>query len=179
MFLCKMIEVLQDVLLVVIEGDQQIQNDVDWICVIGVLVIQVNIGKGCYLDGYMVGYVIEYLVFGIGSVFFIENVGNLVCLVSFDFGEDCKVVIFFVIEGEDKFLKYFDMFMVVWLVILNKVDFVFYCDVDLDFYEVNLWWVNLYIEILRLLVCMGEGMQVWMVWFCDNLVVKVYWGVVE
>lgn len=177
--LCKTIEALQDVPLAVIEGDQQTQNDADRVRATGAPAIQVNTGKGCHLDGHMVGHAIEHLALGAGSVLFIENVGNLVCPASFDLGEDCKVAILSVTEGEDKPLKYPDMFTAARLAILNKVDLAPYCDVDLDLYEANLRRVNPHIEILRLSARTGEGMQAWTAWLRDNLAVKARRGAAE
>lgn len=177
--LCKTIEALQDVPLAVIEGDQQTQNDADRIRATGAPAIQLNTGKGCHLDGHMVGHAIEHLALGTGSVLFIENVGNLVCPASFDLGEDCKVAILSVTEGEDKPLKYPDMFTAARMAILNKVDLAPYCDVDLDLYEANLRRVNPHIEILRLSARTGEGMQAWTAWLRDNLAVKAHRGAAE
>ncbi|WP_428523501.1 hydrogenase nickel incorporation protein HypB [Roseibium sp.] len=177
--LCKTIEALEDVPLAVIEGDQQTQNDAERIRATGAPAIQVNTGKGCHLDGHMVGHAIEHLALGTNSVLFIENVGNLVCPASFDLGEDCKVAILSVTEGEDKPLKYPDMFTAARLAILNKVDLAPYCDVDLDLYEANLRRVNPHIEILRLSARTGEGMQAWTAWLRDNLAVKAQRGAAE
>ncbi len=77
-----------------------------------------------------------------GSLLFIENVGNLVCPAAFDLGEDAKVAILSVTEGEDKPLKYPDMFTAASLAILNKIDLAPHCDADLDAYEANLRRVN-------------------------------------
>ena len=94
----------------VIEGDQQTDNDAERIRTTGVPAIQINTGKGCHLDASMVGYAVEQLALIEGTLLFIENVGNLVCPAAFDLGEAAKVVILSVTEGEDKPLKYPDMF---------------------------------------------------------------------
>ena len=94
----------------VIEGDQQTSNDAERIRKTGVPAIQINTGKGCHLDAHMVGHALEKLPLDEGSVLFIENVGNLVCPAAFDLGEAFKVVILSVTEGEDKPLKYPDIF---------------------------------------------------------------------
>ena len=87
--LCKTIEALGDQPLAVIEGDQQTANDADRIRATGAPAVQVNTGKGCHLDGHMVGHAMEHLDLQAGSILFIENVGNLVCPAAFDLGEDC------------------------------------------------------------------------------------------
>ena len=170
--LCKTIEALGNIPLAVIEGDQQTANDADRIRATGAPAIQVNTGKGCHLDGHMVGHAMEHLNLTAGSVLFIENVGNLVCPASFDLGEDCKVAILSVTEGEDKPLKYPDMFTAARVAILNKIDLAPHCDVDLDLYEENLRRVNPTIEILRVSARTGEGMDQWIGWLTARLTAK-------
>ena len=170
--LCKTIEALGDFPLAVIEGDQQTQNDADRIRATGAQAVQVNTGKGCHLDGHMVGHALEHLSLEAGSMLFIENVGNLVCPAAFDLGEDCKIAILSVTEGEDKPLKYPDMFTAARVALLNKVDLAPYCDVDLDLYEANLRRVNPQIEILRLSARTGEGLSAWCAWLKNAQQVK-------
>ncbi|MFT5742175.1 MAG: hydrogenase nickel incorporation protein HypB [Paracoccaceae bacterium] len=170
--LCQTIAALKDVSVAVIEGDQQTENDADRIRATGAPAIQVNTGKGCHLDGHMVGHAMEHLALERGSVLFIENVGNLVCPAAFDLGEDCKVAILSVTEGEDKPLKYPDMFTAARLAILNKIDLAPHCDVDLDLYEANLRRVNPEIEILRVSARTGEGMVDWAAWLRHRLAAK-------
>lgn len=170
--LCKTIAALEDTRVAVIEGDQQTENDADRIRATGAPAIQVNTGKGCHLDGHMVGHAMEHLPLDAGSILFIENVGNLVCPAAFDLGEDCKVAILSVTEGEDKPLKYPDMFTAARLAILNKIDLAPHCDVDLDLYEANLRRVNPTIEILRVSARTGEGMAEWTAWLHQRLSAK-------
>ena len=170
--LCKTIEALGNAPLAVIEGDQQTANDADRIRATGAPAIQVNTGKGCHLDGHMVGHAMEHLNLAAGSFLFIENVGNLVCPASFDLGEDCKVAILSVTEGEDKPLKYPDMFTAARVAILNKIDLAPHCDVDLDLYEENLRRVKPTIEILRVSARTGEGMDQWISWLTGRLAAK-------
>lgn len=170
--LCKTIEALGEQPLTVIEGDQQTQNDADRIRATGARAVQVNTGKGCHLDGHMVGHAMEHLAIEAGSILFIENVGNLVCPAAFDLGEDAKIAILSVTEGEDKPLKYPDMFTAARLAILNKTDLAPHCDVDLDLYEANLRRVNPGIEILKLSARTGEGMTDWLAWLRTQLAEK-------
>lgn len=170
--LCKTIEALGEMPLGVIEGDQQTENDADRIRATGAPAIQVNTGKGCHLDGHMVGHAMEHLNLHKGAILFIENVGNLVCPAAFDLGEDGKVAILSVTEGEDKPLKYPDMFTAARLAILNKIDLAPHCDVDMELYEANLRRVNPGIEIIRLSARTGEGMQEWISWLQNNLADK-------
>lgn len=170
--LCKTIEALGNAPLAVIEGDQQTSADADRIRATGARAIQINTGKGCHLDAQMVGHAIDQLRPRPSSYLFIENVGNLVCPAGFDLGEDAKVAILSVTEGEDKPLKYPDMFTAARLAILTKLDLAPHCDVDLAAYEANLRRVNPGIEILRLSTRTGEGMEGWLDWLKARLAEK-------
>ena len=116
----------------VIEGDQQTTRDADRIRATGAPAIQVNTGKGCHLDADMVRRALDRLAPADGSLLLIENVGNLVCPAAFDLGEAHKVVILSVTEGEDKPLKYPDMFHAADLLLINKTDLLPYVDFDVD-----------------------------------------------
>lgn len=94
----------------------------------------------------------------------VENVGNLVCLVEFEVGEYSKVVLFSVIEGEDKFLKYLVMFQEVDCLLIIKIDFIFYLDIDLEKLVVNVCFMNFYVIIILVLVKIGEGLDIWFSW---------------
>lgn len=170
--LCKTIEALGDQPLAVIEGDQQTSNDAERIRATGARAVQVNTGKGCHLDGHMVGHAMDDLQLAPQSLLFIENVGNLVCPAAFDLGEDAKVAILSVTEGEDKPLKYPDMFTAAKLAILNKTDLAPHCDADLDAYEANLRRINPDITVLRVSARTGEGMEAWLDWLRAGLRAK-------
>jgi hydrogenase nickel incorporation protein HypB len=170
--LCKTIEALDGAPLAVIEGDQQTSADADRIRATGARAVQINTGKGCHLDAQMVGNAIDALRPRTNSFLFIENVGNLVCPAGFDLGEDAKVAILSVTEGEDKPLKYPDMFTAARLAILTKLDLAPHCDADLSAYEANLRRVNPGIEILRLSTRTGEGMADWLAWLRARLAEK-------
>jgi hydrogenase nickel incorporation protein HypB len=167
--LCKTIEALGAHPLAVIEGDQQTTRDADRIRATGAPAVQVNTGKGCHLDAHMVGHALEQLPLADNAMLFIENVGNLVCPAAFDLGEDCKVTVLSVTEGEDKPLKYPDIFTASRLAILSKIDLAPHCDVDLDLFHRNLVRVNPDIEILRLSARTGDGMADWMAWLGARL----------
>ena len=115
----------------VIEGDQQTSRDADRIRATGAPAVQVNTGKGCHLDAHMVGHALDHLPLPPGGVLFIENVGNLVCPAAFDLGEAHKIVVLSVTEGEDKPLKYPDMFAAADLMLLNKIDLLPHLDFDM------------------------------------------------
>lgn len=148
----------------VIEGDQQTSNDAERIRATGVPAIQINTGKGCHLEASMVQHAIDHLHLRERGVLFIENVGNLVCPAAFDLGEDSKVAILSVTEGEDKPLKYPHMFAAASVMLLNKVDLAPYVDFDMDACEANARRVNPDIEVIRISARTGEGMDAWLRW---------------
>ena len=116
----------------VIEGDQETLLDAERIRAAGCPVVQINTGAGCHLDAAMVHRALDTLAPQPGSVLFIENVGNLVCPALFDLGEQAKVVVISVTEGDDKPLKYPHMFAAADLVLVNKTDLLPYVDFDVD-----------------------------------------------
>ncbi len=148
----------------VIEGDQQTSQDADRIRAAGAPALQINTGKGCHLDAAMVGKAIQALEIGEDGVLFIENVGNLVCPAAFDLGEAAKVVILSVTEGEDKPLKYPDMFRAARLMLLNKCDLLPYLSFDVERVIENARRVNPAIEVIRVSATSGEGMPEWLAW---------------
>ena len=154
----------KDVWVAVIEGDQQTSQDADRIKAAGAPAVQINTGKGCHLDAHMVGHALEVLNPPDGAVVMIENVGNLVCPAAFDLGENHKVVILSVTEGEDKPLKYPDMFAASDLMVLNKVDLLPHLRYDvsrcLDFAR----RVNPDIQILQVSAQNGDGLDAWLGW---------------
>jgi len=148
----------------VIEGDQQTANDAERIRETGVRAVQINTGKGCHLDGHMVGHALESLKPADDSVLFIENVGNLVCPAAFDLGEAHKVAILSVAEGEDKPVKYPDMFHAADLMVLNKIDLLPYLRFDVDRCIEYARLVNPGIKVLQVSAVSGAGMQDWYQW---------------
>lgn len=148
----------------VIEGDQQTANDANRIRETGVNALQVNTGKGCHLDAHMIGHALDTLKPEQGSVLFIENVGNLVCPAAFDLGEAHKVVILSVTEGEDKPLKYPDMFHAADVMLLNKIDLLPYLQFDVDQCIEYARRVNPSIKVMKVSATSGEGMEQWHEW---------------
>ncbi|THK33635.1 hydrogenase nickel incorporation protein HypB [Ensifer sp. MPMI2T] len=148
----------------VIEGDQQTSNDAVRIRETGARAIQINTGRGCHLDAHMVGHAVEDLVPEPGSALFIENVGNLVCPAAFDLGEACKVVVLSVTEGEDKPLKYPDMFAAADLMVLNKADLLPHLDFDVELCIAHALRVNPRLQTLTVSARTGEGMEAFYGW---------------
>jgi hydrogenase nickel incorporation protein HypB len=148
----------------VIEGDQQTSNDADRIRATGAPALQINTGRGCHLDAQMVEAALQRLPVAEDSVLMIENVGNLVCPSSFDLGEAHKVVVLSTTEGEDKPLKYPDMFHAADLMLLNKVDLLPYLQFDVEACIVNARRVNPRIEVLLVSASTGQGLEAWLAW---------------
>ena len=148
----------------VIEGDQQTANDADRIHATGTKVTQINTGKGCHLDAHMVLHAVQGMKLKADSVLFIENVGNLVCPAMFDLGEKERAVVISVTEGEDKPLKYPDMFHSSTLCIINKTDLLPYVKFDVEKAKEYARKVNPSLEIIELSCTSGEGMQLWYDW---------------
>jgi hydrogenase nickel incorporation protein HypB len=148
----------------VIEGDQQTTFDAERIRATGAPAIQINTGKGCHLDAAMVETAIGRLAPAEDSVLMIENVGNLVCPAAFDLGEAHKVVVLSVTEGEDKPLKYPDMFYAASLLLLNKIDLLPHLDFDVARCLANARRVNPGIEIIEVSARRGQGLEAWIAW---------------
>ena len=148
----------------VIEGDQQTGRDAERIRATGVAALQINTGKGCHLDAHMVGHALEQLQPVADGVLFIENVGNLVCPAAFDLGEAHKVVVLSVTEGEDKPLKYPDMFHAADLMLLNKVDLLPYLEFDVDACIDYARRINPKLAVLQVSATRGDGMAAWLEW---------------
>lgn len=148
----------------VIEGDQQTSNDAMRIREAGARAVQINTGKGCHLDAHMVGHAIEDLDPAAGSVLFIENVGNLVCPAAFDLGEAHKVVVLSVTEGEDKPLKYPDMFAAADIMVLNKADLLPHLEFDTALCIGNALRVNPKLQTFIVSARTGEGMEALYAW---------------
>ncbi len=148
----------------VIEGDQQTSFDADRVRATGAPALQINTGKGCHLDAAMVAAALDRLAVAEDSVLMIENVGNLVCPAGFDLGEAHKVVVLSVTEGEDKPLKYPDMFHAASLMLLNKVDLLPHLSFDLERCLGYARRINPAIEIVQTSATTGQGMDRWLAW---------------
>jgi len=150
-----------DISFAVIEGDQQTTNDADRIAALEIPVIQINTGKGCHLDSEMISKAVKELSPKDGSLLMIENVGNLVCPSMFDLGENIRVVIISITEGEDKPIKYPDMFYGSQVCIINKIDLLPYLKFDLAKLKDYAKKVNPNLAFFEVSAYTGEGMESW------------------
>ena len=148
----------------VVEGDQRTSFDAERIRATGAPALQINTGKGCHLDARMVGIAMERLAPPEGGVLLVENVGNLVCPAAFDLGEAAKVVVLSVTEGEDKPLKYPDMFAAASLMLINKTDLLPHLSFDMPKAVEFALRVNPRLQVIPLSATTGEGFEVWLDW---------------
>jgi hydrogenase nickel incorporation protein HypB len=157
-----------DVRVGVLEGDVQGSFDADRLAHLHVPVVQLNTGQGfggeCHLDANMVRSAIPSLPLGEIDLLVVENVGNLVCPAEFRIGEDARVMVCSVTEGEDKPLKYPLMFRACELVIVNKVDLLPHLDFDLEQLLYNIDQVHPDVEKIVLSARTGEGIEAWREW---------------
>ncbi|MBN3885128.1 MAG: hydrogenase nickel incorporation protein HypB [Nostoc sp.] len=154
----------------VIEGDQETANDAKKIKETGSKVIQINTGTGCHLDASMIDRGLQQLNPPLNSVVMIENVGNLVCPALFDLGENAKVVILSVTEGEDKPIKYPHMFRASNIMILTKIDLLPYVNFDLQKCIEYAKEVNPQIQIFQVSVTTGAGLDNWYKWLTEKVI---------
>ncbi len=153
----------------VLEGDVQGSFDADRLATLHIPVVQLNTDGGfggeCHLDANMVRSAIPSLPLHEIDLLVIENVGNLVCPAEFRVGEDARIMVCSVTEGEDKPLKYPLMFRACELVIVNKVDLLEHLDFDVDRLEVNLDIVHPGVQRMRMSARTGEGVGALTDWF--------------
>lgn len=148
----------------VLEGDQATSLDAERIRTTGARVAQINTGTGCHLDAHMVAHGIAQLMMLRGTLLLIENVGNLVCPALFDLGEQARVIVMSVTEGDDKPLKYPHMFRAGGLLLINKIDLLPYVRFDLERCAANARQINPDLKIMALSAETGEGMGSWYTW---------------
>ncbi len=148
----------------IIEGDQQTFNDANRIQALNIPVVQVNTGKGCHLDSDMVHRAVKELNPPENSLLMIENVGNLVCPAMFDLGENKRVVIISVTEGDDKPIKYPDMFLSSDICLINKIDLLPYVNFDVQKAKDYALRVNHHLEFMEVSATTGKGMDQWYEW---------------
>ena len=153
----------------VIEGDQQTNRDAERIRDTGVPSLQINTGKGCHLDAHMISHAIERLALPDDTLCFIENVGNLVCPAAFDLGEAHKVAILSVTEGEDKPLKYPNMFHAADLMLINKIDLLPHVDFDVERCIAYARRVNADIQVFQVSATRADGLDGWLAWLQRGL----------
>ncbi|CAM2927716.1 hydrogenase nickel incorporation protein HypB [Legionella worsleiensis] len=168
--LAKTIDDLRSIIdVAVVVGDQQTDLDARKIQDSGGTAIQINTGKVCHLDAHRVGHAVEKLPLQKQSILIVENIGNLVCPALFNLGEHYKIVILSVTEGDNKPLKYPDMFHAADLLVITKTDLLPYVDFDLAQCKQYALRINPKLDILSLSSKSGEGLQEWYEWLNTKL----------
>lgn len=148
----------------VIEGDLATEKDADRIRELGAKAIQINTNGGCHLDARMIAKVLPDFDFDEIDILFIENVGNLVCPSGYDLGQNHKVAVLSVPEGNDKIPKYPVMFRRTGLVVLNKIDLLPYLDFDVDTAIEDLKGINPDSRLIKVSSRTEEGLDEWFTW---------------
>lgn len=166
----KTIEAIKDkVRIGVIEGDITGTNDAERIDKLGVPVVQINTEGACHLDANMIAEAAKELPLKDIDLLFIENVGNLVCPAEFKVGEDMKVMILSLTEGDDKPLKYPLMFQESSVLIINKIDLKDLLDVSVDKIKKDAQFLNPKIKIFEVSCKTGQGIDEWTSWLLTNI----------
>jgi hydrogenase nickel incorporation protein HypB len=156
----------------VIEGDIATSRDAERIQPFDVPVVQINTQGGCHLDANMVAQALGQLPLDELDVLFIENVGNLVCPVSYKLGEEAVVAVLSIAEGQDKPAKYPGLFRRAAVMVLNKLDLEPYCDVDVEALVAETHKINGQLDIIRTSCRTGEGLEAWYAWLERRLGAK-------
>ncbi len=153
----------------VVEGDLQTSRDAERIAELGIKVYQIETGGVCHLDASMVHSALHQLDLSSLDILFFENVGNLVCPAEFDLGEDKRVMLLSITEGDDKPKKYPLMFIESELLILNKMDLLEFVDFDVDKAIADARDLNPSLSVIKLSCKTGEGLEEWIKWIEESL----------
>ncbi len=151
----------------VIEGDITSTLDSERLAPLGIPIVQANtepFGGDCHVGSHLVKGALQYLKLDSIDMLFIENIGNLVCPAEFYLGEDLKVVVLSLPEGEEKPLKYPLMFRECHVCLLNKLDLLPYLDVDLEKFRKSIRTINGRLEIIPVSAKTGAGVEAWVEW---------------
>jgi len=169
----KTIDALKDDLKIgIIEGDIQSSQDAERIAKKGIPVVQINTGGACHLDGNMIRDTLGEFDFDALELLVVENVGNLVCPAEFRLGEDYKVMILSVTEGDDKPSKYPLMFRESKVLLINKIDLLPYVDTSVEKITSECLRVNPDITIFEVSCKTGQGIDSWVQWLKDRVRMK-------
>ena len=153
----------------VIEGDIASSIDAETVAKEGVPVVQINTGGECHLESFQIQNALNNIPLPDIDLLLIENVGNLVCPAEFSIGEDLKVLIASVPEGDDKPFKYPLMFNMVDALVLNKIDLLPYVKFDVDGYTKSVKNINAKAKIFKVSCTTGEGIQTWSKWLAARM----------
>ncbi|MDM5315421.1 hydrogenase nickel incorporation protein HypB [Fictibacillus sp. b24] len=152
----------------VIEGDLATDRDAERMRALGIQTVQINTVGGCHLDARMIAKVLPEFDLNQIDILFIENIGNLVCPSGYDLGQDNKVVILSVPEGNDKIPKYPVMFRRTDMTIINKIDLLPFVSFDLEEAKQDLAAINPQSVFLALSAKTNEGFDQWLNWIREG-----------
>jgi hydrogenase nickel incorporation protein HypB len=158
--------------LAVIEGDPTTSIDADRIAATGMPVVQINTGGGCHLEARQIRGAVAQLDVENADVLIIENVGNLMCPTEWDLGEDVKVVVASLPEGDDKPLKYPMAFLTAQAVVINKIDLEPYIPAKASIMRENALKINPHLDVFELSCVTGHGFDAWLTWIRSQLANK-------
>jgi hydrogenase nickel incorporation protein HypB len=156
----------------VIEGDPATSLDAERVAATGVPAVQINTGGGCHLEARMVQAASEQLSTNSLDVIFIENVGNLLCPAGWDLGQDAKVVVASLAEGDDKPLKYPMAFSSAQAVVINKIDLEHYLPAKIATLRANALAINPDLQVLQVSALTGQGLDGWLDWIREQVAAK-------
>lgn len=156
----------------VIEGDLATTRDAERIAAKGVSALQINTRGACHLDAKMISDALEHFDLSQIDLLIIENVGNLVCPTDFDLGEDKRVTVLSITEGNDKIVKYPASFVETDLLLLNKIDLLPFTNFDMKMLEEDLQKVSAGLQFIPVSAVKGEGVDQWIQWLKDNVAAK-------
>ena len=152
----------------VIQGDLATELDAERLRSLGIKTVQINTVGGCHLDARMIAKTMPEFNFEAIDILFIENIGNLVCPSGYDLGQDTKVVVLSVPEGNDKIPKYPVMFRRTDLTIINKIDLLPYVNFSIEDAKNDLAQINPKAQLQSLSAVTGEGIDEWIHWIKDR-----------
>jgi len=153
----------------VIEGDVQTDLDARRIAAYGVPTVQIVTNGGCHLEAHLIADALNGISLADADLLLIENVGNLVCPASYDLGEEIKVVVLSVTEGDDKPLKYPAMFRNAAVLVVNKIDLLPYLRCSIDTLVANALGINPRLKVFRLSSATSEGVEAWTSWLVESV----------
>jgi len=152
----------------VVEGDVQTDIDAQRIAEYGIPAVQIVTRGGCHLEANLVAQALEAIDLAVCDLLIIENVGNLVCPASYDLGEAHKVVVISTTEGEDKPLKYPEIFRRASAVIINKTDLLPYLNCNMAVLRENILSVNPHVKLFETSCTTGGGIDIWCHWLASH-----------
>ena len=153
----------------IIEGDIASSIDAETVAKEGVPVVQINTGGECHLEAFQIQNALNNMPLADIDLLLIENVGNLVCPAEFSIGEDLKILVASIPEGDDKPYKYPLMFNTVDAIVLNKIDLLPYVKFNVDGFTKTVKNINANVKLFNVSCTTGEGIPAWAKWLAARM----------